>query len=184
MSMSALLRSVRNVLQEQIPFTEAECRIMPGPAAYPVAPVTFCAIYGSLWASDEVQKGLLESFAIACTVTKRIRAHAGDLLGSEVYTKEFVGLEQVCRNITAVLQFNHSDIVVAANAIIGSDVPQFVGVLEWQGTDALPDLVGPEWFSEELDTKNPAAGMVMTSRFGGILRLHATVDGDLTNIVV
>ena len=185
MSIGRLLLAVRNQIRTGLSLTDQECDVMPGPEPPPACGEKFVSIYGSSWSAggeDIYQdRGIYETYDIVCAVTFRSAYAPFDRLGTDVYVKRLLGIEDFCRKVMKQVHHNTA-INTAVDTMISDDhdnPPTFtpsgmVEYLRWVSTDPNPLPVTGSWFNSD---EAASSGLVMEVRFNQATRFSSFESG-------
>lgn len=175
--LSAVLLAVRNWIREELELDDSSCRIMTGPQPPPSCGDRFLSVYGRRWApgSDDLNRGIDETYEIAVAVTYRCSFSPFDERGEAVYIQHLESMERTLRQLLGI--HLNMDILHAINSRVHGSY-KLIEPLRWRGCDASPTLVGPEWFQSRGGGGSDPAGMVMEASFGGARRLIPYAEGD------
>jgi len=180
---SAFLSAVRNRLLEEVgDLNEDNCELRIRGMPPPWAGEEYVGLYATGWEPGELSRisdrAIDEIYSFAVTITRRIGFSPGDRRSGEIYYIVSDGMEARARQITAAILKKRLEICGDANTRLQQITERgtitnglFVEPLRWQGTDAEPREVGPEWFSANPDD-NRAYGFALDIRFGDIRRIH------------
>ena len=185
MGLGTLLLAVRDELRKDLDTRVPSdmIQVMFDGRPMPSCGQQFIAIHGSSWAprgvDADMNRGLAEEYGVTCTLSMRSPVVPQDLLGVELYVKELIGMEPIARQIIHSIH-QQFDIINEANRLANTEYG-IIEYLRWQGSDAKPRPVGPEWFYSE----NPGvdsweyiqSGLTMDIRFGGAMQMEA-LPGD------
>lgn len=171
MSIAALLKATRNIIWEGLQLDDKTCDIMPGPKPKPSCGQRFLSVWMSSWSpgDQDLNRGIDEYYTITCTWSYRSGYAPIDLQGGEIYIKHLEGIEAATRSLLPLIHQN-IELMTAANNLIQDSSYKIVEPFRWLGGDAVPTIVGAEWFWSETDDKQ--AGFVQEIRFGNARRLQ------------
>jgi len=173
-SLSALLTAVQNHLRTQLSLSPDECGVQPDGQPPPFLGKRYIAIHATGWSPGDIQDYgpvLDEVLSLAVTITVRAPKSPRDRITTNIYLKEATGIEAIARSIMLAL---HSNVTVLslANAELEDTEYGYTNTLLWQGTDANPRLVGPDWVWSDNPQASPVAALVTTVQFGMARRIQ------------
>jgi hypothetical protein len=178
MSGSALLKSVRNLVRNEMQLDEQTCAIMPGPLPPPSCGQRFLSIYLSEWrpGDRDLNRGIDEYFSVTLTWSYRVAYLPADAHGEEAYIQQLEGIEAASRLLIPLLHQN-IEVMSGANNLILDGEYKFIEPLRWQGGDPVPKYVGAAWFgSGEAQSKSGPednkVGLVQEVTFGEARRIQ------------
>ena len=178
MSIGRLLLAVRDQLRTDLSLGSRECDVMPGPEPPPACGEKFVSIYGSSWSAggeDIYQdRGIYETYDIVCAVTFRSAYAPFDRLGTDVYVKRLLGIEDFCRKVMGSIHLNQA-VNTAVDTMLATDHGEtdhhkMVEYLRWVSTDPNPLPVTGSWFNSDEAT---SSGLVMEVRFNQATRFSS-----------
>ena len=119
-------------------------------------------------------KGIYETYDIVCAVTFRSAYAPFDRLGTDVYVKRLLGIEDFCRKVMGSIHLNQAvnttvDTMLATDHG-DTDHHKMVEYLRWVSTDPNPLPVTGSWFNSDDAT---SSGLVMEVRFNQATRFSS-----------
>lgn len=173
MSLSSILLAVRNAIRAGVPLPDRECNCEPDGQPHPLfGGLRYVAVHGAGWENgDPVDYALSERFSVDCTITYRLTM-PNDLVMENLFIKTLTGMEALARQITALIHKSYP-VMNAANTLLGTGVEGFYHPLQWDRTDAQPQVKGGEWlFSDNPTEISRPAALVLTVHFTNALRIQ------------
>ena len=174
MSISALLKAVRNTLRAEMDLEDATCRIMPGPKPPPSCGQRFFSVYAADWVAGDydLNLGLDESYGIAVALTFRAGFAPYDDHGEELYIQNLESMENMIRNMIVLLD-KSIDIMTQANNFI-TGTYKIIEPLRFESVDAYPRYVDESWFLAQTTQSDPYCGLVQQLNLSGARRKQVT----------
>lgn len=178
MSMARLLVAARDQLRTGVlVLNETNTTIQSDGQPPPISGQFHVALHGLDWGvGGPLGTGLDEVYSLGITVTMRAPVIPKDSQAEEIYVKKATGLEDLVRKVIVEMEKERYTIINAANTNMPDSLDGFVEPLRWEGADAEPRLVGPDWFLAVPDPNQPDSGMVMETRFGQARRIQALAN--------
>lgn len=112
-----------------------------------------------------------ELYSVGVTISLKTGRTAPDRLMEQEYLAQTTGLDDRLREVIKVMTQNrYTGILARANANITNH--PIVEPLQWERCDPEPEIVGPDWFTSDPNSRRPDSGWKQTAYFGGARRLQ------------